>query len=262
METLMKFEYQQQEVRTVVKEDGEQLWVAKDVCEVLGISKYRDAIARLDDDQKGTCPVRLDRNVGDREMAVVNESGLYELIIRSDKPEARAFRKWVTSEVLPALRKTGKYEVPDDLARRLQQMALVMYEKDQEIRGLKEVIVEKNQELAQRDLDLKQKQNMLGGQQQMVDILCRALGDSDGLNPQQQRERKQQWHDAVQDVPREERKSIDRLYRQGCDVSEICERTGSDRGKVLSVMYEVDEQQLCQARINQRQRRLKKMRKY
>lgn len=74
---------------------------------MLGISKYRDAAERLDDDERA--PVRVDTLGGAQEMTAVNESGLYNVILRSDKPEAKPFRKWVTSEVLPSIRKNGGY---------------------------------------------------------------------------------------------------------------------------------------------------------
>lgn len=90
---------------------GEPWFVAKDVCDVLDISKYRDAIMRLDDDEKG-CPVVVDTLGGKQEMATINESGLYSLIFQSRKPEAKKFRKWVTSEVLPAIRRQGFYLHP------------------------------------------------------------------------------------------------------------------------------------------------------
>lgn len=95
------------EIRTAKDEKGNPLFVAKDVCDILGISKYRDAILRLDEDERGS--VRVDTLGGIQEMGAITESGLYTLTIRSDKPEARPFRKWVTSEVLPAIRKTGGY---------------------------------------------------------------------------------------------------------------------------------------------------------
>ena len=107
--TLIPFEYEGAEIR-VVEQSGELWFVAKDVCDALDISKHRDAIARLDGDE--TCPVRVDGKRGARKLVAVNESGLFTLILRSDKPEARRFRKWVTSEVLPTIRKTGSYTVP------------------------------------------------------------------------------------------------------------------------------------------------------
>ena len=89
--------------------NNEPYFVAKDVCEALGIEKHRDAISRLDDDERGS--VLVDTLGGRQEMASINESGLYSLILTSRKPEAKAFKKWVTSEVLPSIRKTGSYSI-------------------------------------------------------------------------------------------------------------------------------------------------------
>jgi anti-repressor protein len=95
-------------VRVVIDKHGNPWWVAKDVCDVLGIGNVSDALSRLDDDEKNTI-VLNDGNRGNPNMTVVNESGLYALIMTSRKPEAKAFKKWVTSEVLPSIRKTGSY---------------------------------------------------------------------------------------------------------------------------------------------------------
>lgn len=106
MNELQVFNYESNEVRTVMI-DGEPWFVLKDVCQVLGISKYRDVAPRLDDDERGL--FKMDTPGGKQEMAIINESGLYSVILRSDKPEAKPFRKWVTSKVLPSIRKTGAY---------------------------------------------------------------------------------------------------------------------------------------------------------
>lgn len=108
MENVMPFEYESHQVRVTIDDSGEPWWVAKDVCEVLEIEKYRDAISRLDDDEKG-CPVIVDTLGGPQEMSTISESGLYTLIMRSNKPEAKKFRRWVTHDVLPAIRKNGYY---------------------------------------------------------------------------------------------------------------------------------------------------------
>ena len=101
------FNYHEKEVRTVFKDD--QVWfVAKDVCEVLEISNSRDALSALEDDEKGVGIT--DTPGGLQEMLSVNESGLYHLIFRSRKKVAKEFRKWVTSEVLPTIRKHGFYK--------------------------------------------------------------------------------------------------------------------------------------------------------
>lgn len=102
------FNASNQQVRTVVI-DNEPYFVAKDVCVILGISNHNDAVGRLDDDEKRGSA--LPTPSGTQQMVVVNESGLYHLIFQSRKPEAKAFRKWVTAEVLPTLRRTGRYEI-------------------------------------------------------------------------------------------------------------------------------------------------------
>ena len=99
--------------------NGEPWFVAKDVCDALTIGNNRDAVSRLDDDEKATSV--LPTQFGDKEMWIVNESGLYSLIFQSRKPEARKFRKWVTSEVLPSIRKTGRYELRAATSRRMSR---------------------------------------------------------------------------------------------------------------------------------------------
>lgn len=94
----------------VVMRDGEPWFVAADVCAALAIGDTSQACGRLDDDEKGTYSIRTPG--GDQQMTVINESGLYSLILGSRKPESKKFKKWVTSEVLPAIRKTGRYEAP------------------------------------------------------------------------------------------------------------------------------------------------------
>lgn len=106
MSDIQIFNYQSNEVRTV-EMGGEPWFVLKDVCNILNISKYRDTAARLDADERGS--VEVDTLGGTQQVIAVNESGLYHVILRSDKPEAAPFRKWVTSEVLPSIRKNGGY---------------------------------------------------------------------------------------------------------------------------------------------------------
>lgn len=95
--------------------NGETWFVAKDVCDNLGINKHRDALTRLDDDERGS--VLLDTLGGSQRVSVVNESGLYSLVFQSRKPGAKKFRKWVTMEVLPSIRKTGSYSVKSTCKR-------------------------------------------------------------------------------------------------------------------------------------------------
>lgn len=112
MNELQIFNYNGSEVRTIQK-DGEPWWVLKDVCEVLGLSSPHKVFDRLDEDEKGRNQIPTPG--GEQEMTVINESGLYNVILRSDKPEAKPFRKWVTSEVLPSIRKHGAYMTPETL---------------------------------------------------------------------------------------------------------------------------------------------------
>lgn len=101
------FNFNEHAVRVIQIEDA-PWFVATDVAESLGYKSPKDAASYLDDDEKGSAIVRTPG--GDQKLTVINESGLYALVLRSRKPEARKFAKWVTSEVLPAIRKTGKYE--------------------------------------------------------------------------------------------------------------------------------------------------------
>lgn len=93
-----------------------ELWfVAKDVCQALLIKNSRDAIADLEEDEKGV--VLTDTLGGKQKMNVINESGLYGLIGQSRKPETKPFKRWIRKEVIPALRKTGIYAVQGSLTR-------------------------------------------------------------------------------------------------------------------------------------------------
>ena len=103
------FSYQGNQVRTIVI-DGEPWFVAKDICEVLEIEQATRAVERLDEDEKGVSLIHTPG--GNQEMLIVNEPGLYSLILGSRKPEAKAFKRWITHEVLPSIRQTGGYMVP------------------------------------------------------------------------------------------------------------------------------------------------------
>lgn len=104
------------EIRVVFDESGQPWWVARAVCEILGISKYRDALARMPNDERGS--VLLDTLGGPQNLGCVNEPGLYRLIFQSRKPEAEKFKDWVFREVLPSLRRAGAYSVHEDAAAR------------------------------------------------------------------------------------------------------------------------------------------------
>lgn len=109
MSNIQIFNYQNNEVRTV-EMGGEPWFVLKDVCNTLNINNQRDVQERLDPDEVGRFNLPHPQNPEKTiEMVCVNESGLYNVVLRSDKPEAKPFRKWVTSEVLPSIRKNGGY---------------------------------------------------------------------------------------------------------------------------------------------------------
>ena len=95
----------------IVEKDGEPWFVAKDVCNILEIKNSRDTLNKcLDEDERGVDIIYTPG--GNQEMTIVSEAGLYSLILRSRKPEAKAFKRWVTHEVLPSIRKTGAYLSP------------------------------------------------------------------------------------------------------------------------------------------------------
>lgn len=110
MANIQVFEYQNNKVRTV-DVDGEAWFVLKDVCEILRMdtTQLKKVADRLDEDEKGRTLITTPG--GMQETWIVNESGLYHVILRSDKPEAAPFRRWVTNDVLPEIRKTGSYSV-------------------------------------------------------------------------------------------------------------------------------------------------------
>lgn len=101
--------------------DGEPWFVGKDICDALDIRNSRDAMARIDNDEKSSV-VLTDGSQG-RNMGVVNEYGVYSLIMTSRKSEAREFKRWITHDVLPSIRKTGSYGIPQTYAEALQLAA-------------------------------------------------------------------------------------------------------------------------------------------
>lgn len=106
MKEVIPFNFEAQQIRVVKDEQGEPWFVAKDVCTVLG-TKTSDLAAILDADEKGTDTIGTPG--GPQKMSTINEPGLYKLILRSRKPQAKPFQNWVTKVVLPSIRKTGGY---------------------------------------------------------------------------------------------------------------------------------------------------------
>ena len=113
------------EVRSINR-NGEPWFVAADVCRALDVGNSRQALTRLDEDEKGV--ISTDTPGGRQEMSIVNEPGLYTLVLGSRKPEAKAFKRWITHEVIPAIRKTGGYTIkkPEDECKRLRAEAMKM----------------------------------------------------------------------------------------------------------------------------------------
>jgi anti-repressor protein len=141
MNDLQIFHYEGSEVRTVMI-DGKPWWVLKDVCDILEIGNSGNVAARLDEDEKGIHTV--DTLGGKQELTVISESGLYSTMLLSRKPEAKKFKRWITHEVIPAIRKHGGY-IPvgeDDDDSQIMARALLIAQK---------TINQKNQLLEQKE---------------------------------------------------------------------------------------------------------------
>lgn len=116
------------QLRVVKDDNGEPWFVAKDVCDALGIANNRDAMKALDDDEKNTVAIS-DGIQGNPNKTIINEPGFYKLVLKSRKPEAKAFQRWVTHEVLPSIRKKGGYiaaaadETPEQIMARAVLLA-------------------------------------------------------------------------------------------------------------------------------------------
>lgn len=131
------------QVRTVER-NGEPWFVAADVCKILNHTNVSVALQMLDEDERGKQSLgQVSGNgvIQTREMNVVNEAGLYQLIIRSNKPEAKAFKRWITHEVIPSIRKHGMYATPDTVERLLN-------DPDTAIKLLQEIKAERAARLA------------------------------------------------------------------------------------------------------------------
>lgn len=111
---IVPFDFEGRAVRVITDAQGEPWFVAADVCAILQLPDTHKAIARLDDDEKDRNSIPTPGGV--QEMSVVSESGLYSLVLGSRKPEAKRFKRWITHEVLPSIRKTGSYATPGSLA--------------------------------------------------------------------------------------------------------------------------------------------------
>jgi prophage antirepressor-like protein len=123
----------------VIDDSGEPWFIAADVCSALGLANVAQALVGLDDDEKGSITI-ADGTPGNPTRATVNEPGLYSLVIRSRRPEAREFKRWVTHEVLPSIRRTGAYVTPETpemlMARAVVQAQELIARRDTQIAEL------------------------------------------------------------------------------------------------------------------------------
>lgn len=153
MNDLQLFKFENKDVRTL-QINGEPWFVGKDVTEILGYSKSRNALARhVVAEDKDVVPIQGDLG-GTQEMTIINESGLYSLILSSKLPSAKEFKHWITSEVLPQIRKTGKY-APKPLSRE-ELLAKAVLEADTMIKEQKELIEQKTKELEETNNKLEE----------------------------------------------------------------------------------------------------------
>lgn len=145
MNELQIFNYHDTPLRTVERE-GELWWVLKDVCDVLGIARARDVANRLDSDEAVLTGV-VDAAGREQPTYIINEPGLYNVILRSDKPEAKDFKRWVTHEVLPSIRQKGSYSIPAMSPARLiaaqAQLLVDMERRMDEMQGQTQALEEK-----------------------------------------------------------------------------------------------------------------------
>ncbi|HAV3588553.1 TPA: phage antirepressor protein [Acinetobacter baumannii] len=140
MSNVSVFNFNQNEVRTIVKDDGEIWFVAPDVATVLGYRNAPDMVRNLDNDEVSTTQIVRSSSGGNPNITIINESGLYSATLKSRKPEAKQFKKWITSDVLPSIRKNGGYIVGQEnddpeiiMAKALQVANNVILRKTQEL---------------------------------------------------------------------------------------------------------------------------------
>lgn len=141
-------------VRTVLL-NNEVWFCAKDVCDILEIKNVTQAVQRLEEDERSMFNIGRQGNTN-----FINESGLYTLILRSDKPEAKPFRKWITSEVIPAIRKTGKYEEkPMTSAQYLLQQAQWMVEAENRMSNIENNVIGLADSIENNDKSIRRLEN-------------------------------------------------------------------------------------------------------
>lgn len=174
MNNLQIFENEKFGQVRVVEKNEEYWFVANDVCDILNISNSRDALNRLDDDEKDA--VGIDDAMGREQwMNIINEPGLYSLILRSRKPEAKQFKRWITHEVLPEIRKTGQYsQKPQSVEDLIIMQAQSMKEMRQKVDQVEGEVDKVKQSMAEVRDDWRQYVN------RVFSAIGRATGDYEG----------------------------------------------------------------------------------
>lgn len=152
-------------IRTITK-DGEPWFVIADVCRALEIRNSRMVAGRLDRDE--LMSVKLTSGGQRREMTVINESGLYAVIIRSDKPQAQSFRKWLTSEVIPTIRRTGGYVSNEEMF--IENYLPFLDEPYRDLFRLQMTAIEKLNERIRHDKPLVEFANQVAGTENLIDM--------------------------------------------------------------------------------------------
>ena len=160
------------ELRTVMQ-DGEPWFVAADVCRALEISNNRDALSRLDADEKGVAST--DTPGGRQEMAIVSEAGLYSLVLGSRKPEAKQFKRWITHEVIPSIRQHGVYATPQTAERLLNDpdFAIKLFQQIKDERDKSARLESENHELVVENGQLVWKNKELTTRAEQAEELAR-----------------------------------------------------------------------------------------
>lgn len=189
------------EIRTLIM-DNEPWFVGRDVAEILGYSNSRDALAkRVDEEDKGVA--KCDTLGGMQDLTIINESGLYSLILSSKLPNAKKFKHWVTSEVLPSIRKNGIYATENIINQILENpdLGIEMFTKLKEERAAR-AKAEQQAALLQNENDLLTQEALEWADRPLINALVRAYGHGIDDFPQG-------WRDFKKEL----------LYRYGININ-------------------------------------------
>lgn len=175
------FSYKEKQVRTIVIDD-EPWFVAKDVCDVLELGDIHKAVSRLEEDERNSIPV-MDGLGRQQESWTVSEPGLYSLILGSRKPEAKEFKRWITHEVIPAIRKTGSYIVPATPTEALLQAVQILAVQEKQIKQLESSQAEHSQKLEALNhrVDNIDAVDVIGDMRQRLNMMVRKYARQKGL---------------------------------------------------------------------------------